>query len=156
MIFDKARSGKAATAEEREKFSFYLMVFFGQLDAAKGWTKQLHLGAFRNCNSRMFARLGPDTGSDTIGDTEQGAPLVNYLDTLASAGSLPKIVLYNLNPRDNYLFACLTGAFQDGTVAGKPGDRDGNHSCPVPRMGLFPVRADPSTGQPRFRHRPSS
>ncbi len=119
MIFNRARAGKPATPEEKEKFSFYLMVFFGQLDAAKGWTKQLHLGAFRNCNSRMFARLGPDTGSDTIGDTEQGAPLVNYLDTLASAGSLPKIVLYNLNPRDNYLFACLTGAFQDGTVPGK-------------------------------------
>jgi glucuronate isomerase len=119
MIFNKARAGKAASPEEKEKFSFYLMVFFGQLDAAKGWTKQLHLGAFRNCNSRMSRQLGPDTGYDTIGDTEQGAALVHYLDTLASAGSLPKIVLYNLNPRDNYLFACLTGVFQDGTVAGK-------------------------------------
>ncbi len=119
MIFNKARAGKAATSEEKEKFSFYLMVFFGQLDAAKGWTKQLHLGVFRNCNSRLFERLGPDMGSDSIGDTLQGASLVNYLDTLARAGSLPKIVLYNLNPRDNYLFACLTGAFQDGTVAGK-------------------------------------
>ncbi len=119
MIFNKARVGKPATAEEKEKFSFYLMVFFGQLDAAKGWTKQLHLGAFRNSNSRMSGQLGPDTGYDTIGDTEQGASLVHYLDALASAGSLPKIVLYNLNPRDNYLFACLTGVFQDGTVAGK-------------------------------------
>lgn len=119
MIFDKARAGKAATAEEKEKFSFYLMIFFAQLDAAKGWTKQLHLGAFRNCNTRMFERLGPDTGSDTIGDTPQGAALVHYLDTLAKQGALPKIVLYNLNPRDNYLFACLTGVFQDGTVAGK-------------------------------------
>ncbi len=119
MIFDKARAGKAATPEEKEKFSFYLMVFFGQLDAAKGWTKQLHLGAFRNCNTRMSQQLGPDTGYDTIGDTGQGAALINYLDTLASAGSLPKVVLYNLNPRDNYLFACLTGVFQDGTVPGK-------------------------------------
>lgn len=119
MIFDNARAGKAATAEEKEKFSFYLMIFFAQLDAAKGWTKQLHLGAFRNCNTRLFERLGPDTGSDTIGDTPQGAALVYYLDTLAKQGALPKIVLYNLNPRDNYLFACLTGAFQDGTVAGK-------------------------------------
>ncbi len=119
MIFNKARAGKVATAEEKEKFSFYLMVFFGQLDAAKGWTKQLHLGAFRNCNTRMSRQLGPDTGYDTIGDTQQGAALVHYLDTLASAGSLPKIVLYNLNPRDNYLFAGLTGVFQDGTVPGK-------------------------------------
>jgi glucuronate isomerase len=119
MIFNKARSGKPASPEEKEKFSFYLMVFFGQLDAAKGWTKQLHLGAFRNCNSRMSQQLGPDTGYDTIGDTTQGTALVHYLDALASSGALPKIVLYNLNPRDNYLFACLTGVFQDGTVAGK-------------------------------------
>lgn len=119
MIFDNARAGHAATAEEKEKFTFYLMVFFGQLDAAKGWTKQLHLGAFRNTNSRMFDTLGPDTGYDTIGDTTQGAALVTYLDALARGGSLPKIVLYNLNPRDNYLFACLTGAFQDGTFPGK-------------------------------------
>ncbi|GAA5118713.1 glucuronate isomerase [Luteolibacter yonseiensis] len=119
MIFERARSGKAASADEKEKFSFYLMVFFGQLDAAKGWTKQLHLGAFRNINSRMAGKLGPDTGYDTIGDTRQGEGLVSYLDALASSDSLPKIVLYNLNPRDNYLFACLTGVFQDGTVAGK-------------------------------------
>ncbi len=119
MIFNRARAGKAATPEEKEKFSFYLMVFFGQLDAAKGWTKQLHLGAFRNVNSQMAGKLGPDTGYDTIGDTAQGAALVMYLDALTSAGAMPKMVLYNLNPRDNYLFACLTGAFQDGTVAGK-------------------------------------
>lgn len=119
MIFNRARSGKAASPEEKEKFSFYLMVFFGQLDAAKGWTKQLHLGAFRNINSRMAGKLGPDTGYDSIGDTSQGKGLVMYLDALASSDSLPKIVLYNLNPRDNYLFACLTGVFQDGTIAGK-------------------------------------
>lgn len=119
VIFNKARSGRAASPEEKEKFSFYLMVFFGQLDAAKGWTKQLHLGAFRSCNARMSKQLGPDTGFDTIGDTEQGPALIKYLDTLAAAESLPKIVLYNLNPRDNYLFACLTGVFQDGTVPGK-------------------------------------
>jgi glucuronate isomerase len=67
----------------------------------------------------MFERLGPDSGFDTIGDTPQGAALVTYLDALAREGALPKIVLYNLNPRDNYLFACMTGAFQDGTFAGK-------------------------------------
>jgi glucuronate isomerase len=119
MIFNNALAGKAASPEEKEKFSFYLMVFFGQLDAAKGWTKQLHLGGTRNVNSYMAGKLGPDTGYDTIGDTPQGAALMTYLDALATGGSLPKIVLYNLNPRDNYLFACLTGVFQDGTVAGK-------------------------------------
>ncbi len=119
MIFNRARARKAVSAEDKEKFSFYLMVYFGQLDAAKGWTKQLHLGASRNVNSRMAASLGPDTGYDTIGDHHQGAALMTYLDTLASGGTLPKTVIYNLNPRDNYLIATLTGVFQDGTVAGK-------------------------------------
>ena len=119
LIFDRARAGISASPEEKEKFSFYLMIFFGQLDAAKGWTKQLHLGAARNVNTLMAAKLGPDTGYDTINDVSQGAALIEYLDALVSIGSLPKIVLYNLNPRDNYLFACLTGAFQDGTLAGK-------------------------------------
>jgi len=119
MIFDKARAGKPATAEEKERFTFYLMVFFGQLDAARGWTKQLHLGPFRNANSRMAAQLGADSGFDTIGDTPQGRGLVTYLDALASRQSLPKMVLYNINPGDNYLLAAMTGAFQDGTVPGK-------------------------------------
>jgi len=119
LIFDNARAGRAATPEEKEQFAFYLMVFFGQLDAAKGWTKQLHLGAFRNTNSRMLDCLGPDTGFDTIGDTQQGAALVTYLDALAREDAVPKLVLYNVNPRDNYLFAALTGAFQDGTFPGK-------------------------------------
>ncbi len=119
LIFDEARAGRPASPEDKERFSFYMMVFFGQLDAARGWTKQLHLGAFRNTNHRMFGRLGPDTGYDTIGDTSQGEALVAYLDALTREDALPKMVLYNLNPADNYLFAGLTGAFQDGSVAGK-------------------------------------
>ena len=95
------------------------MVFFGTLDAERGWTKQLHLGALRNVNSRMLATLGRDTGFDAIGDWPQIAPLAAYLDTLARADALPKTILYNLNPSDNYAFATLAGSFQDGRVAGK-------------------------------------
>ncbi|MEM9238217.1 MAG: glucuronate isomerase, partial [Verrucomicrobiota bacterium] len=54
IIFEQARSGGSATAEEREKFSFYLMMFLGRLDAARGWTKQLHLGPMRNLNPSAF------------------------------------------------------------------------------------------------------
>jgi glucuronate isomerase len=119
VIFETARSGKPVSAEDKERFSFYLMVFFGQLDAAKGWTKQLHLGVVRNVNSTQFGKVGPDAGFDTIADTPQGAALMTYLDALVKNDALPKIVLYNLNPRDNYLFAALTGVFQDGSVPGK-------------------------------------
>ena len=47
-----ARRARRASPEEHEQFASYLMLFFGQLDAEKGWTKQLHLGALRNDNTR--------------------------------------------------------------------------------------------------------
>lgn len=118
-IFEKAINGDAVTADEQEQFAFYLMVYFGQLDAEKGWTKQLHLGVVRNVNPKMLPKVGPDAGFDTINDTQQAPAVLKYLGTLVAEDALPNIILYNLNPRDNYLFAAMTGAFQDGKVAGK-------------------------------------
>ncbi len=118
-IFRRAREGQAASTEEQARFCGFLMLHFGQLDAAKGWTKQLHLGALRNANSRAFEQLGPDSGLDSIGDWPQVANLAAYFDALNSRNSLPKTVIYNLNPADNYALATLCGDFQDGSVAGK-------------------------------------
>jgi glucuronate isomerase len=118
-IFDKARKGQAATPEEHEQFASNLMLFFGHLDAEKGWTKQLHLGALRNANTRMYRTLGADTGYDGIGDWQQIGALTEYLDRLDQANALPKTILYNLNPADNYAFAVLISNFQDGKIAGK-------------------------------------
>ncbi|MEO6874916.1 MAG: glucuronate isomerase, partial [Opitutaceae bacterium] len=61
-IFDAARTGRAATPAEWVSFGSFLMLEFGRWDARRGWTKQLHLGALRNANSRLLAKLGPDTG----------------------------------------------------------------------------------------------
>ena len=118
-IFDAARAGRAATPAEWARFGSFLMMEFGRWDAARGWTKQLHLGALRNNNRRLLGKLGPDTGFDSIGDFPQSRTLSRYLDALDSTGDLPRTVIYNLNPADNYVFASMTGNFQDGTVAGK-------------------------------------
>ncbi|MGH8017646.1 MAG: glucuronate isomerase [Opitutaceae bacterium] len=118
-IFAQALAGAAATPREWAKFATHMMLFFGRLDAARGWTKQLHLGALRNNNTRLLKKLGADAGVDSIGDFPQAATLSRYLDTLDAEGSLPRIVLYNLNPADNYVFATMCGNFQDGTIAGK-------------------------------------
>jgi glucuronate isomerase len=120
-IFDRARSGTAASPEEKTRFASHLMLFFGRLDAGKGWTKQLHLGAIRNANGRLFRRLGPDRGFDSIGDWPQAAPLAALLDRLDREGALPRTILYNLNPADNHVFASMLGNFQDGSVPGKLG-----------------------------------
>jgi len=118
-IFDAARTGRAASPADWAKFGSFLMLEFGRWDAARGWTKQLHLGALRNNNRRLLSQLGPDTGFDSIGDFPQAASLSRYLDALDATGELPRTVLYNLNPADNYLFATMAGNFQDGTIAGK-------------------------------------
>jgi glucuronate isomerase len=118
-IFAAARSGAAATPEQTAKFTWYIMLFLGRLDAEKGWTKQLHLGALRNNNSRLLKRLGADAGVDSIGDFPQARGLSRYLDRLDQEEKLPKVVIYNLNPADNYVFATMIGNFQDGTIPGK-------------------------------------
>jgi glucuronate isomerase len=118
-IFARARKGQAANPDEQRRFAGSLMLLFGQLDAAKGWTKQLHLGARRNNNTRRLQELGPDVGFDSIGDWPQADALGAYLDRLAQENALPKVVVYNLNPADNYVLATMIGNFQDGSVAGK-------------------------------------
>ena len=117
--FNRARSGHVATPDEYRRFAGFMMLFFGRLDAEKGWTKQLHLGARRNNNTRRLHELGPDTGFDSIGDWPQADALGCYLDHLDRENALPKMVLYNLNPKDNYVLATMIGNFQDGSVPGK-------------------------------------
>jgi glucuronate isomerase len=118
-IFKKARANQAATPEEHGKFAAFMMLFFGRLYAEKGWTSQLHLGALRNNNTRLMKQLGPDTGFDSVGDFPQASALAAYLDRLDQEKALPKTIIYNLNPADNYLMATMLGNFQDGTIPGK-------------------------------------
>jgi glucuronate isomerase len=119
QVFDKVRSGSQPMPLEASRFASFLLLFFGRLDAEKGWTKQLHLGAYRNANTRMFKSLGPDTGFDSIGDWQQAGPVLRYLDQLDKDKALPKMILYNLNPADDYVVASMIGNFQDGRLAGK-------------------------------------
>ena len=118
-IFDAARTGRAATPAEHAKFASFVMFFLGQLYAERGWTMQLHLGALRNNSTRLLRQFGPDTGFDSIGDFPQAAALAAFLDRLDAENALPKTILYNLNPADNYAFATMAGNFQDGSIPGK-------------------------------------
>ncbi len=118
-IFDKIRSGKELSPDESLKFKSAMMVELVTMDYQAGWVMQLHLGALRNNNTRMFKSLGPDTGFDSIGDFQTAVPLARFLDRLDKENKLPKTILYNINPADNELMATMTGNFQDGSAAGK-------------------------------------
>ncbi len=102
-----------------DRFGGFLMRQFATWDFEKGWTKQLHLGARRNNNQRLQQQVGADIGCDSIGDWPQIDRLCDYLNDLDRRGTLPKTIVYNLNPADNYAVATALGNFQDGSIAGK-------------------------------------
>ena len=119
QIYARARAGRAASSAEHARFASFMMVYFGHLDADRGWTKQLHLGAIRNLNTRKLRELAPDSGFDSIGDFPQAIALSAYLDLLEAEHALPRMIIYNSNPADSYVFATAAGNFQDEPTAGK-------------------------------------
>jgi glucuronate isomerase len=118
-IFTAARQGTVPTRQETNKFISWFFGFVGREYAKRGWTMQLHIGALRSNNTRMYEALGPDTGFDSMADQTMAAPLAALLDSLDRTNELPRTILYNLNPRDNEMFATMIGNFQDGSVPGK-------------------------------------
>ena len=118
-IFKKLLGRKKLTPTEILKFKSAMLYEIGIMNWEKGWVQQFHIGALRNNNSRMMRALGPDTGFDSIGDLEVAKPMAKFLDRLDNENKLAKTILYNLNPRDNELYATMIGNFQDGTVPGK-------------------------------------
>ena len=118
-IFNKIYGGKELSLEEILKFKSAMMVIFAEMDWEKGWTQQFHYGAIRNNNSRLFNKLGPDTGFDSIGTFSTAKAMSKFLNRLDTNDKLAKTILYNLNPSDNEMIATMIGNFQDGTVPGK-------------------------------------
>jgi glucuronate isomerase len=119
FIFEKLLREQPLEEFEILKFKSAALYETAVMDWEKGWVQQFHLGALRNANTRMRRTLGPDTGFDSIGDCEIARPLAKFLNRLDNENKLAKTILYNLNPRDNEVFATMIGNFQDGSVAGK-------------------------------------
>ena len=118
-LFSRLLQGETLSKQEVAVFKSAMLYYLALYDHQRGWVQQFHLGAMRNNSSRMFEKLGADKGFDSIGDFEIGRPLSKFLDCLDRTNSLPKTILYNLNPRDNELIATMCGNFNDGSVPGK-------------------------------------
>lgn len=124
------------------------IVFLGEEYAKRGWTMQLHIGALRNNNSRMFEKMGPDIGFDSINDFEIAKGVSKILDSLERKDALPKTILYCLNPKDNYVLGTMLGNFQKAPTPGKiqfgsgwwfNDQRDGmeGQMCALANLGLL-------------------
>ncbi len=118
-IFLKARMNKVLTAEEIDQFRSAMLYELAAMNARSNWVQQFHIGATRNNNSRMFKRLGPDSGYDAIGDAEVAQALSRFLDRLDADDVLAKSIFYNLNPKDNDVILSTIYSFNDGSVPGK-------------------------------------
>lgn len=118
-IFKKALRHEILTRLDLKRYKGYLLVFLGKEYHRLGWVQQYHIGALRNVSKRMFLKLGPDTGFDTINDGLFAQPLSELLDTLDETGQLPKTILYTLNPRDFEVAITLMQTFQGGGIPGK-------------------------------------
>lgn len=118
-IMKKALKGKKLTVKEIEAFKTNLVLFCAKEYAKKGWVMQLHYNCLRNPNTKMFSILGPDTGYDVIGPHESSAALCGLLNDLNQTDSLPKTVIYSLDPADNQTIDTILGAFQGPEIAGK-------------------------------------
>lgn len=118
-IFNKVYRGSELSREEILKFKSAMLYEGAIMDWEKGWTQQFHYGAIRNNNTRLYRRLGADTGFDSIGDFTVAKNMSRFFDSLDTSDKLAKTIIYNLNPRDNDMIATMIGNFQDGSVAGK-------------------------------------
>lgn len=118
-IFAKVRNGDRLTTEETTKLQTSILLDLCRMNHEKGWVQQFHFGPLRNVNTRMFNKLGPDTGFDTIGDYTSAIPVARFLNALDSDNRLTKTILYNLNPSDNTWVAAMIANFQDGSMPGK-------------------------------------
>src|SRR5699024_4036775 len=118
-IFHKRLNGDELTSKEIDQFKTYTLLNLGEMYADKDWAMQLHLNPLRNNNRRMFKKLGPDTGFDSIGNQVDINKLASFLNALEENNKLPKTILYSLNANDNNVLASMAGNFQSSEVPRK-------------------------------------
>ncbi len=146
--FAKKMNGEALTQYEIDSYKTAIFKVCAKEYARLGWTMQIHIGALRNNNRKMYEKLGPDTGFDSMNDLAIAEPLSAFMNSLEYDDCLPKTILYTLNPKDNYVLGTMLGNFQKAPTAGKiqfgsgwwfNDQRDGmvNQMCSLANLGMI-------------------
>ncbi len=118
-VLKKVIGGESPTAKDSEIFKGYITYFLMKMYAEYKIATELHIGAMRNNNAVMLEKLGLDTGFDSISDTNSISKLSRLMDKLNSEGKLPKLIIFNLNPKMNAEIMALIGCFQSDEARGK-------------------------------------
>lgn len=118
-ILAKGIKGEALEKVEIDKYRTMLMLYLGDQYAKRGWAMEIHMNIKRDNNTKMFEKMGPDTGFDCISDWSSCEGLTNLLDALDYTDSLPKTILFAGNPADNQVLGTILGCFQSSDAASK-------------------------------------
>jgi glucuronate isomerase len=119
LIFQKGLKGETLTTAEIEGYKTALLLHLAKQYQRHGWVMQLHFGVIRNANIKMFDRLGADTGFDTIGGQSYAHSMVRFFNNLEENASLPKTLIFSINPNDNAMIGTAIGCFQSSEIACK-------------------------------------
>ena len=119
-IMRSALNGGGVTPLEADRYRTAVLLHAGRRYHERGWVMQIHFGCMRDNNSRMFERLGPDTGFDAMNGRGEPHKLAPLLDALDLESRLPRMILYSLNPAESEIVASVAGCFNaDAGYAGK-------------------------------------
>ena len=111
-LFEQTLDGQNANRKEKEQFGAFIMLYLCRWYSLNGWTMQVHLGPLRNNSSHLLETFGHDAGTDSIGDWPQAEKMSAFLDRLDHESALPKTIVYNNNPADNFVLSTMLGNFQ--------------------------------------------
>lgn len=117
--FDERRKGKTLTQVQVDAFKGYMAYYLMKLYASRNIRTELHVGAMRNNNSAMLAKLGLDTGFDSISEDNSIRNTSRLFDKLNDENALPRTIIFNLNPKMNAEIMTLIGCFQSDEARGK-------------------------------------
>lgn len=117
--FLKRKEGKEISKEEADAYQTYLLMFCAHEYCTLDWVMQIHFSCVRNPNTLELSRLGVDSGFDCIAVTDSAPALYKLINEMYLNNSLPRTILYSLNPADDAWIDTLIGAFQSDEIPGK-------------------------------------
>lgn len=118
-ILEKKFSNVELTSYEIEAYKTYILSALAELYHKHNIVMQLHMAAIRDNNQKMFDTLGPDTGFDASHDLLIAEKLSLFMKHLSKNNTVPKTILYSLNPKDYYSLGTLMGCYQGDGIKGK-------------------------------------
>lgn len=113
ILFEKKMNNITLDKTEEYQYKSAVLIALAGFYSKRNWAMQLHFGVIRNNNQIMFNQLGINTGFDSICDQQNLAVNLNKLfNKMNELNSLPKTIIYNLDPSVNDVVACSIANFQ--------------------------------------------